>query len=262
MLNIIIKHKATPIKTYQTAKDGATLGRLKTNDIIIQDLAVSRTHLKFEFPEDGSAPLVHDLGSLNGTYMNGKKIETLRVENVFALTVGDFTIELIPPHSSSPAPETPEPAHLDGTPAHDEEAPVVTISEEPPPAEEEESLIFSSSDKNSKQEKNSKDISQYTTENRGILIEVERQIVYKINKTPMTLGNTDDDDIYVEGGVLSAGKIATLRVSSEGEHILRASNKFTGKFKINDKKVSEAILHHGDKIKIGNSKFSFMLKTG
>ncbi len=49
-----------------------TLGRSIDNDIILTDIAVSRRHLKVDRGEDGVLKL-HDMGSGNGTLVNGKR---------------------------------------------------------------------------------------------------------------------------------------------------------------------------------------------
>ncbi|MGM0443612.1 MAG: FHA domain-containing protein [Fibrobacterota bacterium] len=249
MLNILIKHRGTLIKTYRVSKDGSTVGRLPTNDIIINDRSVSRNHLKIHLPENGGIAEVSDMGSLNGTYCGDKQVDSISIESPLDLRIGDFVLSI------SPADQDQSPA----APARP--VPEENISPEEPSSGEDEgdddqsSLIFSSSDKGKSRQ------SMKLNNSKAILIEVERQIVYKINKTIMTLGNTDDDDIYVEGGMLSSGKIALLRAEESGFSI-EASNKLTGKFKVNGHKVSRANLEHGDKINIGNSRFSFMIKTG
>lgn len=50
------------------------IGRDKANDIVINDSKVSRKHLEIKY-ENGHFSL-KDLGSTNGTFVNGKKIDT------------------------------------------------------------------------------------------------------------------------------------------------------------------------------------------
>ncbi len=50
------------------------IGRDKANDIVINDSKVSRKHLEIKY-ENGHYSL-KDLGSTNGTFVNGKKIDT------------------------------------------------------------------------------------------------------------------------------------------------------------------------------------------
>lgn len=62
-----------------------TIGRLKGNDVIIEnDDKVSRHHLQIVQMDDGSFHLI-DFGSTNGTYINGNRVESEAI-----LTEDDF----------------------------------------------------------------------------------------------------------------------------------------------------------------------------
>lgn len=50
------------------------IGRLRTNPIPIQDPMSSREHTRVEF--DGKLHVVQDLGSRNGTYLNGRQLKS------------------------------------------------------------------------------------------------------------------------------------------------------------------------------------------
>ncbi|MET3616496.1 pSer/pThr/pTyr-binding forkhead associated (FHA) protein [Peptoniphilus olsenii] len=53
--------------------DNITLGRSSKNDIVIKDKFVSKNHLIFL--EDNDSYFIEDLGSANGTFVNGVRIE-------------------------------------------------------------------------------------------------------------------------------------------------------------------------------------------
>ena len=61
-----------------------TIGRLKGNDVVIDDEKVSRYHLQIVQFDDGSFHLI-DFGSTNGSYVNG-----VRVEHETVLQMNDF----------------------------------------------------------------------------------------------------------------------------------------------------------------------------
>lgn len=50
------------------------LGRELDNDVVIPSVSVSRHHAKIEL-EDGERLIITDLGSSNGTYVNGERID-------------------------------------------------------------------------------------------------------------------------------------------------------------------------------------------
>ncbi|MCZ9342870.1 FHA domain-containing protein, partial [Streptomyces sp. TRM76130] len=49
------------------------IGRAPENDLVVSDLQVSRSHAEFRATPDGRME-IHDLGSHNGTYVNGEPI--------------------------------------------------------------------------------------------------------------------------------------------------------------------------------------------
>lgn len=61
--------------------DGGTLGREGNHSILIPDLNISKHHLKFFFEKDSNRYCVIDLGSRNGTLLNGKRISPSKQES-------------------------------------------------------------------------------------------------------------------------------------------------------------------------------------
>src|SRR4051812_28111269 len=70
----------------EAPEDRVTIGTAMTNDLVLTDPTVSRFHLELTTAEDGV--LVRDLGSRNGTWLNGTAIERARVPSGTVLTVG------------------------------------------------------------------------------------------------------------------------------------------------------------------------------
>ena len=58
------------------ADDSITLGRAHDATILINDPAVSRLHMEIEYDPQSNVYAVNDLGSSNGTLVNGKTIKT------------------------------------------------------------------------------------------------------------------------------------------------------------------------------------------
>lgn len=54
------------------------IGRAPENDIVVADLVVSRRHAELRARPDGTY-WIHDLGSHNGTFLNGRRVEEARV---------------------------------------------------------------------------------------------------------------------------------------------------------------------------------------
>ncbi len=66
--------KVTPLTTPEV-----TIGRDTSNTLPINDAEVSRKHARMELR--GSAYLIQDLGSTNGTFVNGKRVAGMQVLN-------------------------------------------------------------------------------------------------------------------------------------------------------------------------------------
>ncbi len=70
--------------------DTTTVGRHPEADIFLDDVTVSRRHA--EFIRHGSSFQVEDLGSLNGTYFDGVRIETGLLGDGAEVQVGKFRL--------------------------------------------------------------------------------------------------------------------------------------------------------------------------
>ena len=71
-------------------KDRTSAGRHPESDIFLDDVTVSRRHA--EFRRDGSRFVVHDVGSLNGTYVNRQRVEDTELANGDELQIGKFKL--------------------------------------------------------------------------------------------------------------------------------------------------------------------------
>lgn len=74
--------------------DVTTAGRHPDAEIFLDDVTVSRRHA--EFIRQGSRVEVHDLGSLNGTYYNGSRVERAVLEDASEVQIGKFRLTFYP----------------------------------------------------------------------------------------------------------------------------------------------------------------------
>ena len=75
---------------YGLEGDLTTLGRHRAADILLDDVTVSRRHVEVE--RSGDRYRVKDTGSLNGTYLNGDRIESGWLDDGDVLQVGRFKL--------------------------------------------------------------------------------------------------------------------------------------------------------------------------
>lgn len=71
-------------------QDTTTVGRHPEADIFLDDVTVSRRHVKLERVEEGFAAV--DLGSLNGTYVNHDRVDRLVLVTGDEVQIGKFRL--------------------------------------------------------------------------------------------------------------------------------------------------------------------------
>ena len=69
--------------------DEVSAGRHPSSDIFLDDVTVSRKHVGFLRRESGFELV--DQGSLNGTYVNGDRVDSARLNGGDAVRIGKFT---------------------------------------------------------------------------------------------------------------------------------------------------------------------------
>lgn len=73
--------------------DGLTIGRADDNGVVVRDPRVSRRHASIV--ADGTGWSVEDLGSSNGTFVDGAQIRRARLDRGQILTVGDTSLRVV-----------------------------------------------------------------------------------------------------------------------------------------------------------------------
>lgn len=75
---------------YLLDTDVVSAGRHPESDIFLDDITVSRRHVEFHRAE--GAYRVHDVGSLNGTYVNRDRIDDALLQNGDEVRIGKFRL--------------------------------------------------------------------------------------------------------------------------------------------------------------------------
>ncbi len=68
------------------------IGRESANDLVVPDINISRVHAEIHREADGSW-VIKDLGSTNGLYINGRKVDSARLRDADMITLGTTTLE-------------------------------------------------------------------------------------------------------------------------------------------------------------------------
>lgn len=87
---LVVKRGPNAGSRFLLDQDVTTAGRHPDSDIFLDDVTVSRRHA--EFRRDGSGYTVHDVGSLNGTYVNRERIEAVALAGGDEVQIGKFRL--------------------------------------------------------------------------------------------------------------------------------------------------------------------------
>ena len=82
-----------PDGTRAALRDGLTLGRADDNDVQLRDARASRHHARII--ADGTGWSVEDLGSSNGTFVDGAEVRRSRLDRGQTLTLGDTPLKIV-----------------------------------------------------------------------------------------------------------------------------------------------------------------------
>lgn len=94
MLKLLFKFKDSILREIETEKPEVTIGRIASNDIQIDNVAVSAHHARIV--RDGGQYVVEDLNSTNGTFVNEKKITRSVLKENDVITIGKHSLVMIP----------------------------------------------------------------------------------------------------------------------------------------------------------------------
>ncbi|SFD90803.1 FHA domain-containing protein [Paracidovorax konjaci] len=93
MPKMIVSIDGVVIKEVALTKERTTLGRRPYNDIVIDNLAVSGEHAVIHMA--GETVEVEDIGSTNGTYVNGQAAKRQALRNGDLVEVGKYKIRFV-----------------------------------------------------------------------------------------------------------------------------------------------------------------------
>ena len=117
MPKLIVSIDGVVVKEVQLTKDRSTIGRRPYNDVVVDNLAVSGEHAVIQMAA-GSAAL-EDLGSTNGTYVNGKSVKRHVLVDEDVIEVGKYKLKFLDreglsaPATLAAAPSNAMPMNMD-----------------------------------------------------------------------------------------------------------------------------------------------------
>ncbi|MGD0839546.1 MAG: FHA domain-containing protein [Candidatus Acidiferrales bacterium] len=99
MARLILKFEGAVIKEVPLGNRPVTVGRAPDNDIPIDNLAVSNNHARIY--EEAGRLVVEDLTSLNGTFVNGLRVERAMLNDGDSIEIGKHNIVVDQEHDAA-----------------------------------------------------------------------------------------------------------------------------------------------------------------
>lgn len=226
MPEITVKYEDRIIERVVSEKKRMTIGRTNDNDIILENRGVSRRHAIIEFNDD--AAVVIDNESLNGTFVNNRKIteEFLRDNDV--ITIGKYCLVY---HSETGRQESA--SDLDGT------------------------MVLKT--------KKQKEMLEIDRRDRELIEKIGGSLLvgesntdfseYQIDQNVTTIGKAKFVHVQAKGFMLS-GIQAKIVKENDQFKIVNLGRK--GKTRVNGEPIDDQFLKNGDFIQVGKSVYKFV----
>jgi pSer/pThr/pTyr-binding forkhead associated (FHA) protein len=87
---LLVKHGPNAGSTFLIESDVTSAGRNPESDVFLDDVTVSRKHAEIRRQEGGFS--IHDLGSMNGTYVNRERVDQTKLAAGDEVQIGRFRL--------------------------------------------------------------------------------------------------------------------------------------------------------------------------
>jgi pSer/pThr/pTyr-binding forkhead associated (FHA) protein len=247
------------LERYEFDKESVKIGRNEDCDVTIDNLGVSRYHSEI-LQKDGFF-ILRDLKSNNGTFVNGKRIESYNLNDGDEISIGKFTISF----SGKAAVALPEPEMPGARDTSD--------GEEPEPAAGGGGATPAVAGGDGKDDfggmtmqMDQKALAQLQREKssrvRGYLVIDEgsgkKNNVF-LEKSVFVIGKGEDSDVKVSGWSASR-KVAVIFRDESGFRLIDVTHK-GGAVTVNGKPVDDVRLGDNDEVKVLGKTMRFMRGT-
>lgn len=215
-----------------------TIGRNNSNDIVIDNLAVSGSHAKIFHHEKGL--VLADLKSKNGTFVNQKRVKNHLLKNKDVITIGKHIL-----------------VYYDVAEVERDETASIEKKEMPPGIAADQTMMMDTEMfRKMLGKKETKDILK--TPEACIVFSSGLKGKHSLKKSVTTIGKNDGSDVVIKGLFsFLVGKTAATISKTEEVYQLRYVSGFSKPI-VNGKTVKKSIrLNDQDNVKIGPIRFKF-----
>ncbi len=232
MIKLTLRFSGNLVDKFQFDKDLIVIGRNSTCDLVLDNLGVSREHAQIE--RNAGVYILHDLGSNNGTFVNGKKVDQYNLNTGDEFSIGKYAVEVDLGLGGKPQTQkrvAPAPLAAAGA------SPDLTLAVD---AREMEMM----------QRERASKLKAYIT----YLAPSGKKQNQPVVKTITFFGKAVSCDFNVGGWFIYPKHAALVRDNNGFRLINLAPRRIT---KLNDKEMDDERLQHGDKFRIGKMIFEF-----
>lgn len=92
MASIYVFENGAQLARIALTSSTLTVGRLKSNDVVLDNPGVSRHHLRIDGDPTGTTFVLEDLQSLNGSFVGGRKVAACVLRNGDEVHLGKHSI--------------------------------------------------------------------------------------------------------------------------------------------------------------------------
>jgi pSer/pThr/pTyr-binding forkhead associated (FHA) protein len=252
MFKLILKFQDTVLEEYTFDTTPVTMGRREDNDVVIDNMAVSGHHAQIEEEEPNYYVLV-DLESLNGTFLNQKKVMRERIFDGDSIIIGKHSMEFVDLRPAEEQPIKGDISEADRLTTRQFRDTVILDTQA-----QQDLLAKQAQERGLSQDQLPEKPKKIELYGSITIISGGTPQIIDLGKRLTTLGKAGDADVRCSG--LLVGKTAAL-INKRPNGFFLAYAEGLKKPEVNGKVVTTQIqLQDGDEINIGSTRMTFNLR--
>jgi pSer/pThr/pTyr-binding forkhead associated (FHA) protein len=252
MFKLILKFQDTVLEEYTFDTTPVTMGRREDNDVVIDNMAVSGHHAQIEEEEPNYYVLV-DLESLNGTFLNQKKVMRERIFNGDSIIIGKHSMEFVDLRPEEEQPIKGDLSEADRLTTRQFRDTVILDTQA-----QQDLLAKQAQERGLSQDQLPEKPKKIELYGSITIISGGTPQIIDLGKRLTTLGKASDADVRCSG--LLVGKTAAL-INKRPNGFFLAYAEGLKKPEVNGKVVTTQVqLQDGDEINIGSTRMTFNLR--
>lgn len=244
MAKLIVKKGEEATEEFLLEGEVVGIGRSEGNDILLSDLSVSRRHARVT--REGERWFLEDLGSSNGTFIEGRKIEKEELIPGTEFRIGKFSITFE---------EKKKPVADEEYTTIEKDREGTAVAEKPKEGTRLEEI---DPERTVCRDKLPEDIGEDFQKAMLVALRGPREgETYRLNNSEFTIGRGEESQLTIADPSVSLSHAVVI---PQGELFLLKDRESKNGTLVNGKQIKEKTLKMGDIIKIGPQELRFVEK--